>query len=239
LVEDILLFVILEPGGVTVSTDSRPLVGANADALTDKVCREGGICNVKTQLPSKFFTDVSPADLQVDGIDILAFGKASLMPSSAPLATTRCLRAPIRGWITGNDVKAFMAAQRGMQEDASSAVAVTLPESGRMLQDTAAQSEFGLQVGLAGVNGDAADSSGSSSSAAIAAVAVLVVLAGCVGLFFFFRAKKNRKEEIAIENNTISTNSGQQSYSDSATPASVYGKFGQQANYRGKEPRFD
>jgi hypothetical protein len=67
----------------------------------------------------------------------------------------------------------------------------------------------------------------------------LVVLAGCVGLFFFFRAKKNRKEEIAIENNTVSSVSGQRSYSDSTTPASVYGKSGQQANFRGKEPRFD
>jgi hypothetical protein len=80
--------------------------------LTDKVCRESGICNVKTQLLSKLFTDINPGDLRVDGVAILAFGKASLMPSSAPtpVTVTRRLRAPISGLLTGDDVKAFMAA---------------------------------------------------------------------------------------------------------------------------------
>jgi hypothetical protein len=240
LVEDILLFVVSQPDGT--ATDSRPIVNAQADPLTDKVCREGGICNVKTQLPSKFFTDINPADLRVDGIAILAFGKASLMPSSAPSATVvRRLRAPIRGLITGDDVKAFMEAQRNMQEEASSAVAVAVPDSGRMLQ-AAAQSEFGLQVGLVGINGEVeGEGEGSSSSPAVAAVAVLVVLAGCVGLFFFFRAKKSRKEEITVENHTVSTNSfsGQQSYNGSMPQASLYSHSGQQATYRGKEPQFD
>ena len=113
---------------------------------------------------------MNPADLRVDGIAILAFGKASLMPSSAPTGApnTRCLRAPIRALTTGDDVKAFMAAQRNMQEEVSSAIALAVPDSERMLQE-ANLSEFGLQVGLAGINGDASDDKGSSSSAAIAA----------------------------------------------------------------------
>ena len=189
LVEDILLFVVSQPDGTV--TDTRPIVNAQADPLTEKVCREGGICNVKTQLPSKFFTDINPADLRVDGMAILAFGKASLMPSSAPSASVaRRLRAPIRGLIIGDDVKAFMEAQRNMQDEASSAVAVAVPDSGRMLQ-AAAQSEFGLQVGLVGIGGEAGGKGkGSSSSPAVAAVAVLVVLAGCVGLFFLPRQEK-------------------------------------------------
>ena len=240
LVEDILLFVVSQPNG-SATTDSPPIVNAQADPLTDKVCREGGICNVKTQLPSKFFTGINPADLRVDGIALLAFGKASQMPSSAPSATVRRLRAPIRGLITGDDVKAFMEAQRNMQEEASSAVAMAVPDSGRMLQ-AAAQSEFGLQVGLVGINGEVkGEGEGSSSSPAVAAIAVLVVLAGCVGLFFFFRAKKSRKEEITVENHTVSTNSfsGQQSYNGSMPQASLYSHSGQQATFRGKEPQFD
>jgi hypothetical protein len=46
LVEDIFLLFLTQPSGANGPTDSRLIVGANADALTDKVCREGGICNV-------------------------------------------------------------------------------------------------------------------------------------------------------------------------------------------------
>jgi len=112
-----------------------------------------------------------------------------------------------------------MEAQRNMQEEASSAVAVAVPDSGRMLQ-AAVQSEFGLQVGLVGINWEV-EGEGSSSSPAVAAVAVLVVHAGCVGLLFFFRAKKSRKEEITVDNHTVSTSSfsGKQSYNGSMPQA--------------------
>ena len=46
LVEDILLLFLSQPSGASGPTDTCLIVGANADALTDKVCREGGICNV-------------------------------------------------------------------------------------------------------------------------------------------------------------------------------------------------
>jgi hypothetical protein len=55
-----------------------------ADPLTDKICRESGICNVKTQLLSKFFR----RQLASFGRRCRhPFGQASLMPSSAPTTT--------------------------------------------------------------------------------------------------------------------------------------------------------
>ena len=236
LVEDILLFVVSQPDGT--ATDSRPIVDAQADPLTDKVCREGGICNVKTQLPSKFFTDLNPSDLRVDGIAILAFGKASLMPSSAPTATTRRLRAPIRGLITGDDVKAFTAAQQNMQEEASSAVAVAIPDSGRLLQE-AAQSEFGLQVGLVGikgeVEGDVVDSG--SNNVAVAAGVLFVLIAACFLFFFCANKKRTRKEEVSVhQQHNINVHSGSLGYCDSASRSSKHVDFGIPA---GSAPRFD
>jgi hypothetical protein len=116
LVEDILTFVVSQPGGT--AADSETITNAVPDPLTDKVCRESGVCNIKTWLLSKFFTDTNPDDLRVDCVAILAFGKASLMPSSAPTSSTatRRLRAPIRGLLTGDDVKAFMAAQQNRDD---------------------------------------------------------------------------------------------------------------------------
>jgi hypothetical protein len=67
--------------------------------LTDKICRESGICNVKTQLLSSSSLR-QPGVLRVDGVAILAFGQASLMPALLPqrLLLVRRLRAvPIRG----------------------------------------------------------------------------------------------------------------------------------------------
>jgi hypothetical protein len=64
----------------------------------------------------------------------------SLMPSSAPTADSvvHRLRALIRGLLSGDDVKAFMAAQQSRDESRLSVVSVI----------GAAQSELGLEVGL-------------------------------------------------------------------------------------------
>jgi hypothetical protein len=205
LVEDILTFVVSQPDSTT--TNSETITNAVADPLTDKVCLESGICNVKTQLQSKFFTDINPGNLRVDGVAILAFGKASLMPSSAPTVGTpaiRRLRAPIRGLLTGDDVKAFMAAQQ--QQSKNNEVSVITDSSvQRMLQDGAAQSEFGLEVGLQGINGvpinGQDDSSGGGNSAIGVAVVVLILLAsGCGFGFWFCTKRRNRKEEEIVVN---------------------------------------
>jgi hypothetical protein len=199
--------------------------------LTDKVCRESGICNVKTQLLSKFFTDTNPTDLRVDGVAILAFGRASLMPSSAPTSSTatRRLRAPIRGMLTGDDVKAFMAAQQNRDDSRSSVVSVVADSSQRMLQDGAAQSEFGLEVGLQGIIGDGDsrgqdDSSGDGGSAIVTAVVVLVLLAFGCGAGLFFWTRKGRKEDIVNHhnsNNSLGTSPSQASVSSPSSSQHV------------------
>lgn len=73
-VKDILTFVVSRPEGP--ATPSTNIAEAIPDPLTAKDCvsKKDGICNVKTQLPSKYFTEPAPADLQVDGVAILAFG---------------------------------------------------------------------------------------------------------------------------------------------------------------------
>jgi hypothetical protein len=229
LVEDILTFVVSQPDGT--ATDSETITSAVADPLTDKVCRESGICNVKTQLQSKFFTDVNPRDLRVDGVAILAFGKASLMPSSAPTAAPdgRRLRAvPIRGLITGDDINAFMAAQQNRDESGVSMVSAVVDSSQRKLQDGAAQSEFGLEVVLQGINGiinGQDDSSGGGGSAMFDAVLVLILLVAGCGIGLFFCTRRDRKEEIeetwTHHGSATSVNSSQ-SHGFDVTTSSVY-----------------
>jgi hypothetical protein len=154
LVEDILAFVISQPDGT--ATKSESITNTVSDIFTAKVCRESGTCNVKTLLQSKFFTDTDPGDLRVDGVAILAFGKASLMPSSAPTAVgnngVRRLRAPIRGLLSASDVKAIIVDQQKQRNARETAiVSVVADSSQRMLQDGPTQSDFGLDVGIRGI----------------------------------------------------------------------------------------
>jgi hypothetical protein len=124
------------------------------------------------------------------------------MPSSAPTVgiTNRRLRAPIRGLLTGDDVKAFMAAHQSRGEAGISVVSVVADSSQRMLQDGAAQSDFGLEVGLQGINGDSSGqddsstSSGGGSAIVVAVLSFILLAAGC-GLLFFLCAKKLREEK--------------------------------------------
>jgi hypothetical protein len=163
LVEDILTFVISQPDGT--ATDTKSITDTVSDPLTSKVCRESGICNVQTLLQSKYFTDINTSSLRVDGVAILAFGKASLMPSSAPTVEenngVRRLRAPIRGLLSASDVKAIMVDQEKQRNYSSnnnnkeiSIVSADADSSQRMLQDAPAQSAFGLDVGLQGIRDD-------------------------------------------------------------------------------------
>jgi hypothetical protein len=226
LVEDILTFVVSQPGNL-LSTDSETITDSVADPLTDKVCRESGICNVKTQLLSKFFTETSPSVLQIDGVAILAFGQASLMPSSAPSKApsggARRLRAvPIRGLITGDDVKAFMASQqRNLDSDESevSVVSVVTDSTQRMLQEGENQSEFGLQVGLQGFDGESDDQGDSSDGgSAIMYAAVVLILLAAGGCFaFVVCTRRNRKEEPKDTNYHDSPNASVSTYPQQAS----------------------
>jgi hypothetical protein len=59
-----------------------------SDALTSKLC-QGGICNMKTQLESRWFNDPIPGNINATGVALLAFG-----PSGSGQGV-RFLRAPI------------------------------------------------------------------------------------------------------------------------------------------------
>jgi hypothetical protein len=155
LVEDILTFVISQPDGT--ATESESIANTVSDLFTDKVCRESGICNVKTLLQSKFFTDTAPGELRIDGVAILAFGKASFMPSSAPTVEgnsgVRRLRAPIRGLLSASDINAIIADQQKQRNGSreTDIVSLVADSSQRKLQDGPAQSDFGIGVGLRGI----------------------------------------------------------------------------------------
>jgi hypothetical protein len=243
-VEDILTFIVSQPDGE--ATPSTVISSGIPDPLTDKTCREGGICNVKTQLLSKFFTDVNPGDLRVDGVAILAFGKASLMPSSSPTQGARRLRTPIRGLLSADDAKAFMASQQynsnnnnnDGDETGLSVVSVAAGTPQRRLQD--AKSEFGVDVGLVGINGPVVEDEtvAGDGSLAVGAVVVLVLLACACGLGFFLFTKKDRKEETR---NTVNHN---HNYSDNGSvgtypmgQASVYSN--QNMNHRARDQQMD
>jgi hypothetical protein len=74
-VEDILTFVVSQPSN-GASSDSETITNGVADPLTDKICRESGICNVKTQLTPSSSLKTARASF-VDVVAILAFGRHS------------------------------------------------------------------------------------------------------------------------------------------------------------------
>jgi hypothetical protein len=249
LVEDILTFVISQPEELT--TDSETITNTVSDLLTDKECRESGICNVKTQLQSKFFTEASPGDLRVDGVAILAFGKASLMPSSAPTVdtVTRRLRAPIRGLLTSDDIKVFMAAQQNREKSRVSVLSVVADSSQRMLQAGTAQSDFGLGVGLQGIpddiGGEGTLEEGTSGEntlfsnssqvddddlgtddeveldTVVIVVVVIILAAGCYFFFCCCARRRRREEQEEIKFTHIHSGLG---YNSSASGAKTHPK---------------
>jgi hypothetical protein len=145
------------------------------------------------------------------------------MPSSAPTVGTpaiRCLRAvPIRGLLSGDHVQAFMAIQQqrkkknndiNTNESRLSVIAVVADSSvQRILQDGATQSEFGLEVGLQGINGISINHSsdgGSFSAIAIAAVVSIFLADGCaVGFWFTSNAEAARGQRSLLTSTIITT----------------------------------
>jgi hypothetical protein len=136
-IEDIFTFVISQPDGI--AADSEIIANTVVDSLSDNVCHDSGICNVKSQLQSKFFTDADPGDLRVDGVATLAIGNAAIVSGSAPTVegntpAVRCLRAHIRGLLTGEDVKAFVPSQQHQIKNKAA--------------DESKKTNFGLEVRL-------------------------------------------------------------------------------------------
>jgi len=167
-VADILTFVVSQPDGPASS--STNIAETATDPLTAKDCisNNDGICNVKTQLPSKFFTEPSPADLQVDGVAILAFG----VPGRRQLVAV-----PIQ-----QSLRKSQRESRHLQ-DATTDDAET----------SGANRDFDIQVGLASNNDVAEEESGGLMLIVVAGIVVLVVL-GSLGCCFCIAAKKRRDQ---------------------------------------------
>jgi hypothetical protein len=95
-------------------------------------------------------------DMFVDRYRHLGHRKASLVLSFAPTEkgntpVVRCLHAPIRGLLTVDEVKPLWRPKKKInsQEPSDiSMVSVVSVSSQRLFQDGAAQSEFGLDVGI-------------------------------------------------------------------------------------------
>ena len=194
-VEDIMEFTLSQPGSVPLTAPSRPIVNTQPDPLTEKLCIEMGICNIKHQLSSKWFAVPNPKPLRVDGVAILAFGKASSMPSAAP--GNRRLRVPIRGLLSAEQVKAMM--ERQLEAEAAANKQVALYQPDRKLQ--AADSPFDLQVDLQSPTDQPTTKStqGGSNTTVIAIVAVVIALvAGCLLYFFCVKRRSKTVEETKV-----------------------------------------
>lgn len=187
-VEDILSAVLSQPGSDT--TNSQPITGSNPDALTDKNCLELGICNVKTQLASKWFSEIDPNPLRVDGVALLALGVAT----AAPASSRRRLRVPIRGYLKANKgaSSTALATPRQLQSESE-------PDSEP--DSSEPESPFDMEVLLVTYNVQAKDEGSSGDSVMILIVVIVVCivfsLAGCTvfGIICFWRKKKSDEDE--------------------------------------------
>ena len=173
-VEDILTFVVSQPEGP--GTDSEVITDHDTDPLTAKFCGLGdGICNVKTQLSSKYFVETNPNDLRVDGVAVLAFGTPPGKKKNVPL----------RGLLKkdSNVQAAFDAAN------------AELP---RLLQEQVEGAEFGLNVGLAG-----SDSSEQVGKMIGIAAAIIFFCSSIVACFYLRRrvhqARQSEKKNVTGE----------------------------------------
>jgi hypothetical protein len=205
IVEDILTFVISQPDGT--ANDWETITNAIAVPMTNKTCHESGICHVKSHLLPRFFNDKSPGDLRVDGIAILAIGRAPIISSSALTAegatpNVRRLRAPIRGLLTSEDVKAFTSAQHQQHDGKETATASVLTDPAqRMLQDGPALSEFSLEVVLKGVN-----SGGSSYIRDTVLVVAMLVAGSCVIVWLCAECSRRDDKNEIMRFNSNTTN---------------------------------
>jgi len=76
-----LTFVVSQTNGPASSSTNI----AQTVTAKDCVSSNDGIYNVKTQLPSKYFAEPDPADLQVDGVAILAFDAVNRRLVAVPI----------------------------------------------------------------------------------------------------------------------------------------------------------
>jgi hypothetical protein len=107
------------------------ITGSVADWLTRKMC-SAGICNIKTQLTSKWFAELDPESMDITGTALLAFGTAS---------RRRYLRVTFGA--SDNDQDGDNDQQQRQQRELADSETITDP-----IEDLL--SEFGLTVDLEG-----------------------------------------------------------------------------------------
>jgi len=205
-VDDILNFELTQTG----TTPSNPITNTQPDPLTAKLCREDGICNIRTQLASKWFAETDPAPLAVSGTAILAFGVASAMPSAAPSAAptatpARRLRVPITGMLSQEDVRKLMEQQQAMEA------------ASRQLQEGGPESPFDLDVAVIAddqeVEGTAPEAKNNTAVIAGVVVAVIVVASVLAWYFCIYKKKQQQKANEMKQSNMVVS-----SYKDNNLP---------------------
>jgi hypothetical protein len=229
-VEDILEFTLSQPNAVPAVAASRPITATTPDPLTEKLCREMGICNIRHQLSSKWFSVPQPEPLRIEGVAILSFGISSMMPSAAPTGARRRLRAPISGLLSADQVKAIMDRQLAVEAaeaDAASNSQVALyePRSLQAAGDAASsgQQPFDLEVPLVSANTEAeGNTDGKSNTGVIVGVIIAIVIVAAI-LTYCFCCKKRREEKRVEEHKVVTTSATQQqTYQDAPNSSGNY-----------------
>ena len=182
-VRDILTAVVTQPSGPGTPTTAIDTYVPNALTTKDCTSNSDGICNLLTQLPSKYFVDVAPQDLRVSGTAVLAFGTAR---------KHRLLHVPVR------NLRHLAPANEGIDD-----------RQLQQQQEGGSQSEFDLTAKLEGNPVAAADSDDGDSNALLTTViAVLGVVAvaslGC-GVYYNCAARRSNNADDESNSSPVSS----------------------------------
>jgi hypothetical protein len=139
------------------------ITGSVADWLTRKMC-SAGICNIKTQLTSKWFAEMDPESMDITGTALLAFGTASRL---------RYLRVTFGA--LDKDQDGDDDQQQRQQRELTDSETITDP-----IEDLL--SEFGLTVDLEGP-ADEDDNQLGLIIVCVAASVSAIILCQCVSCF--------------------------------------------------------
>ena len=167
-VSDIATMIVSQPNGSASSTNN--IAASTPDPLTVKNCN-GGICNIKTQLPSKYFTEPNPTYLQVDGMATLTFGTAR-----------RLVTVPVKNIMHRSEVDHTISestSRRTMQEGKSP--------------------DFELKADLAQAS-NFAESDDNNTGVLIVIMSVIfhiIITATTVGCCWYFHAARKRRHQVA------------------------------------------
>jgi len=138
-VEDVLVFVVSQPS-TSVTIKSVAIVDGQPDILTTKVCTEDGVCNIKTNIPSKFFTEQQDS-VRVDGVALLSFGSTTTQaPTSVGSGRRqneerRFLRVPLGDVI---DLRQLDHSKRSLENDEKILFGLEVPLSSQVTEDDSA-----------------------------------------------------------------------------------------------------